>query len=656
MVNKKFKTLISCVAITAMINTTPYSVFAATTASSNSSITTNSSSVSSNFKLVNADSTWVVDTTTKLSKLTIGDGAAITAPDGYSVTLSVNGIGKTIESGTYEGNVVLSITKQNVVEYAKANLTHYFRQGLYVDSTGVVDDKSVKAIVIGGKVTTDSAVNVNINSDEESFNGIYVAGGTYNVKGAKMDSIGNGGNDFAGFGAGIMATGGDTTLVVDGADVFTHGATRPAIIAANGSNLVVKNSKIKTENGTLPSDYKPNVQLGLMKSAPWMLGISGNCRATNVLGSNTTSTYINSSVASEGWGTLSTDDCSNIKLTAINSNIAITGESGYGAYAIGDAVDTFYGSNITTPDYGMIITGGTGIFAASTSQNVKTANSDLKLGLTLNEMKALKEAQTTVKSDRFGVMCHGSGNIYVKDGTIFDAGETTFLVKGTNANINVDGSKGAQLKTGNGVLLQLMDNDDPGPVMIDGVMYNTGVYHEPTGDAALDTTHNTTAVTSGTDTIANFSNITLSGNFYNSTRGGTSTDMTGKEVNLAKNLSLNFDKAKITGVISASTAKHAIDTITSEEYKQLGEITNTSAAAINNGVIVSLTNGSTWTVTGNSYLTSLTIGKDSKITAPNGYKVNMKVNGYETNITSGTYNGKIEFTITQNNNKNNFTN
>jgi hypothetical protein len=650
MINKKLKILICCVAITAMINTTPYSVFAATTASSNSAVTASSKSVSSNFKLVDANSTWVVDTTTKLSKLTIGDGSTITAPDGYSVTLSVNGVGKTIEPGTYEGDVVLSITKQNVVEYSNANLTHYFRQGLYVDSTGVVDAKSVKAVVVGGKVTTDSAVNVKINSDEESFNGIYVAGGTYNVKGTKIDFTGNGGNDFAGFGAGIMATGSDTTLVVDSADVQTHGAIRPAIIAANGSNLVVKNSNIKTENGILPADYKPNVQLGLMKSAPWMLGISGNCRATNVLGSGTTSTYINSSVASEGWGVLSTDDCSNVKLTSINSNISITGNSGYGAYAIGDAVDTFYGSKINTPDYSMIITGGTGIFGASTSENVQTANNSLKLGLTSNEMKALKETQTTVKSDRFGVMCHGSGNIYVKDGTTFDTGETTFLIKGTNANINVDGSKGAQLKTGNGVLLQLMDNDDPGPVMTDGVMYNTGVYHEPTGDATLDTAHNTTTVTSGTDTIANFSNITLNGNFYNSTRGGTSTDMTGKEVNLAKNLSLNFDNTKITGVISSSNAKHAIYTITSDEYKQLGEVTNAPAAAINNGAIVSLTNGSTWTVTGNSYLTSLTIADGAKITAPDGYKVTMKVNGSETNISSGTYKGEIELIVTKNNN------
>lgn len=649
MVNQKLKKLISCVAIAAMINSTPYSVFAATTTSSNSAVTEVSNAIVSNFKLVNENSTWVVDATTKLSKLTISDGAAITAPDGYSVTLSVNGVGKPIEPGTYEGNIVLSITKQNVVEYTKANLVHYFRQGLYVDSTGVVDDKSVKAVVVGGNVTTDSAVNVNINSDEESFNGIYVAGGTYNIKGSKIHFIGNGENDFAGLGAGIMATGSDTTLVVDSTDVFTHGAIRPAIIAANGSNLVVKNSKIITENGTLPSDYKPNVQLGLMKSAPWMLGISGNCRATNVLGSNTTSTYINSSVASEGWGTLSTDDCSNIKLTSINSNIAITGDSGYGAYAIGDAVDTFYGSNITTPDYGMIITGGTGIFASSTSQNVITANRDLNLGLTSNEIKSLKERQTTVKSNRFGVMCHGSGNIYVKDGTIFDTGETTFLIKGTNANIDVDGSKGAQLKTKNGVLLQLMDNDDPGPVISDGVMYNTGVYHEPTGDATLDTTHSTATVTSGTDTIANFSNITLNGNFYNSTRGGTSTDMTGNEINLAKNLSLNFDNTKITGVISASTAKHAIDTITSTEYKQLGEVTNTPATAINNGVIVSLTNGSTWTVTGDSYLTRLTITDGAKIAAPNGYKVTMKVNGSETNIMSGTYNGKIEFTVTKSN-------
>ena len=109
---------------------------------------------------------------------------------------------------------------------------------------------------------------------------------------------------------------------------------------------------------------------------------------------------------------------------------------------------------------------------------------------------------------------------------------------------------------------------------------------------------------------------------------------------------LTFDKANITGIITASSAKHAKDTITSEDYKLLGEVSNTAIEAVNNGVIVTLT-GSTWTVTGTSYLTSLTIGEGSSISAPEGYSVTMTVNGVKKAIGAGSYKGKIVLTVTK---------
>ncbi|MDS0526017.1 hypothetical protein NNC19_10030 [Clostridium sp. SHJSY1] len=640
---KKKRIIISCVAIASIMSSTSCLTFATTIPSSTLSIT-DTLSVTENSKTVEANTTWTIDKTTKLQKLIIGEGSSIAAPERYDVTLSVNGVGKAIEKGTYRGDIVLSVTKQNVVKYSPS-LTHYFKQALYVDSTGIVSDKSVKAEVVGGNVTNTSADNINIKSEEEKFNAIYVPGGTYSINDSRLSLIGNGGNDFAGYGAGIMSTGKNTTVVVNNTNIDTHGAIRTAVVADAGSNMIVKNSNISAKDGVLPSDYKANVQPGLMKSAPWMLGISGNCRATNVLGENTKATYINSSVSAEGWGALSVDACKNVKLTAINSKIAVTGKSGYGAYAIGDSIDSFYGCKINVPDYGLIVTGGTGNFGASTSEKLNTLNSDLSLGLTSGELKSLQETQTTVKSNRFGVMWHGNGTVNIKDGTVFETGETSFLIKGAAANINMDGSKGAHVKSASGVILQLMDNDDPGAVMSDGVMYNTGVYKEPTGDATLDESHDTTIVTKDTDTIANFSNTILKGDFYNSTRGGTATDFMGNKKNLAKNLSLNFDKTKINGVISASNSKHAKDTITSEDYEELGEVTNAVSSAVNNGVIVSLTNGSNWTVTGKSCLTSLTIDNDSKITTPNGYKVTMKIDGNETEIKAGTYKGNIVITI-----------
>ncbi|NTV91007.1 MAG: hypothetical protein HGA22_11720, partial [Clostridiales bacterium] len=477
-------------------------------------------------KVVAAGQTWTVEQTTRLSQLRIETGGAVNTTAGHSLTMTVNSIGTAIAPGNYRGDVVITVADENPVAY-KA-LTHYFRQGIYVDGSGYVAEKSVPAIVTGGKPTNTETRNFKIISNEEAFNGVYVKdAGNYSLINPTINFKGNGGNDFAGYGAAVMATGTSTKLVVDGASINTKGAVRTGIVAAGGSSLVVKNSEIYTQNGILPADYVPTVELGAMKEVPWMLGLVGNCRATNLLGNGTKATYINSSIAAEGWGVLSTDDCSGVRLTSINSRIGITGKSGYGAYAIGNAVDAFYGSEIDVPDYAVIITGGSAIFASSASATVAKLNSDLGLGLTAKELKAIRTKQSAVRSGRFGVMWHGSGSVDISDGTIFDTGETAFLVKGASATINVDGSKGAQVRTRNGVLVQLMDNDDPGPVNVNGKMLNQGVYKEPIATPAKESSHDLTTYTSGTDTLATFSNIELKGDIYNSTRGGTSTSGSG---------------------------------------------------------------------------------------------------------------------------------
>jgi hypothetical protein len=111
-------------------------------------------------------------------------------------------------------------------------------------------------------------------------------------------------------------------------------------------------------------------------------------------------------------------------------------------------------------------------------------------------------------------------------------------------------------------------------------------------------------------------------------------------------MTLTFDNAKITGVISASTAVHQKATITAEDYRLLGEVTNTPAAAVNNGVLVTLTNGSVWTVTGTGYLTGLSIAEGASVVAPSGQNLVMKVNGKTTAIEAGDYKGQIELSLT----------
>jgi hypothetical protein len=70
------------------------------------------------------------------------------------------------------------------------------------------------------------------------------------------------------------------------------------------------------------------------------------------------------------------------------------------------------------------------------------------------------------------------------------------------------------------------------------------------------------------------------------------------------------------------------------------------AAAINNGVIVTLNSHATWTVTGTSYLTKLSLDSTSRVVAAPGKNVSLTVNGASTNITPGqSYTGTIVLTV-----------
>ena len=120
--------------------------------------------------------------------------------------------------------------------------------------------------------------------------------------------------------------------------------------------------------------------------------------------------------------------------------------------------------------------------------------------------------------------------------------------------------------------------------------------------------------------MLSFSDISLNGNFYNGLRGGPATAGGGPGGGPAVglNLVLNFASSQVTGVITATLAEHYVDTIDSSNWWELGHVSNTPQAVINNGVIVALTDGSTWTVTGTSYLSALSLDATSSVAGPRG--------------------------------------
>ncbi|WP_406350347.1 hypothetical protein [Streptomyces sp. NBC_00658] len=608
---------------------------------------------------VGSGETVEVTATTKLSSLTIEEGGVLAAPDGYNLSLTVNsvetgselalltdgygGAATAIAAGTYRGDVVITVAESNKLAFS--TLTFPFRQAIYVDSDGVDKAKSVLANVRGGCATDSAATGIRLASNGEAFNGVYVTGGgSYALTNPKIAFVGNGRNDFIGYGASVQGTGEGTTLVVNGATISNQGVVRTAVVADATANVIVKNSTLHCADGTVPDEY-PASGTGdtkYMITVPWMLGLSGNVRTTNLLGANTRASYINSRVSSENWGALSVDGGSNCTLTVINSEIANTGGVGYGSYAIGNVTEHILGSRYDVGDYVLITWSGTVHYGDSTKAAVAELNTGLELGLTSRELAALPVQSNDLTSGRFGFMWYGASAVTIDGGTRVRTGKTTFLSKASAATVSVDGSDGATIEAGNGVIFQLMDTDRPSSVQVSGKPWSSetiGSYTEPTGSPAKSSTWVTTSAQKA-DSAATFTDISLKGDFYNSVRGGGNANLQGQ------NLVLTFDASTVEGVISASATKHSVSTITVAEYREIGEVTNTAQAVVNNGVIVTLKNGATWTVAGTSYLSALTIGSGASVTAPAGRTVTLTVDGTATAITPGTtYTGSLTLTV-----------
>jgi len=564
----------------------------------------------------------ILSETVALDKLVIEEGGAIAAPAGYAITLTVDGVetGQALVTttgtetallpGTYEGEVVLTVTESNNMTFQ--NLVFPIRQAVYLDETGVNEAKSVLAAVLGD---ADSMGDYRIFSTGECFNGVYAAGGDHTLENVTIHLVGNGRNDMAAQGAAITARGEGTRLILDGCTVINKGVVRTTAISADGANLVVKNSTLVAMDGTLPEDYVPGADLAQMRGGFPVGGSTGNCRGTNLIGTGSRAAYINSWVSAEGWGVLSTDNCTSPYLTAINSFIAVTGDEigGYGAYAIGNPTEHFLGCTMDVDFDIVTVKGGFITIGDSDKETVASLNDELELGLTEEELDALPEQGSTIRSRRFGIMCTGAGSVDITGDTDIRTGETFFLNKGQKITLNVDGSEGASIAAENGILMQVMDSDDPGP--------SGNPYTEPTEDPTRDEGFDVTAVENAA--VSNFSNIELEGDFYNAV-GYTKAS---GEMNMA----LNFDNTEVTGVITSSSSDHLKDElyINEEDYRMFGVLVNTPCPAVNNGVIVSLANGSVWNVTGESYLTSLSLDRSCVV---NG---TVSVDGAAVDVSSG---------------------
>ena len=67
---------------------------------------------------LDAGEAWIVDRATRLQSLTLAPGAALAAPAGQRLTLSVDGVETTARPGRYQGDLMLSVTAAHDVVFS----------------------------------------------------------------------------------------------------------------------------------------------------------------------------------------------------------------------------------------------------------------------------------------------------------------------------------------------------------------------------------------------------------------------------------------------------------------------------------------------------------------------------------------------------------
>ncbi len=395
------------------------------------------------------------------------EGAEIVIPADMETEPTVDGLADGLCSWTTGGTEAGTI---NGNDYA-------FTPAIYIN--GGAYDKE-KSIVKDADVTDTEASNLTLTVEKEGVNGIMVNNSDYtiadsviSVNAAEADGMET--CDFSGIGAAI-AVYGQSALTIRNTVVNADGVANLAVFTDNGSSALLDHVTLHSDGGTLYEDYINSPNQGTMVAPPWILGIMGNSRGTNLEGTDSTMSVVDSDVSASNWAVLSTDAGSNMYLNVVNTKMVLTGneeelqagglysetnpytdKNGYGTYVIGNALETFLGTTMDVGTYATIFTGGTGYYG-----NLKAGESyDLLAadGSAHHTYTAQEDVQTVIHSDTFGFMAHQGNNECTLDGVEVNSAYTNFLVKsGNNSTIHV--KNGTRINAENGILLQLMDNDD----------------------------------------------------------------------------------------------------------------------------------------------------------------------------------------------------
>ncbi|MCD7955709.1 MAG: hypothetical protein LUG93_08160 [Lachnospiraceae bacterium] len=501
----------------------------------------------------------------------------------------------------------------------------------------------------------DSVSGLVINESTSGMNGIVVSSANVDFDDISIvldtDADGSDTCDFTGKGT-ALAVFGDSDVTLSNSTITTAGVATMPLFTDDGATLTVKNTSIEALGGTLYASYTNTYEQSVMVAPPWVLGIMGTSRASNLMGTDSTLNFLDSTAKAALWAVLSTDSGSGMVMNVYNSTLELTqavetdqaiqedgGQittadnpytvnygSGYGTYVIGNAEEHMVGATLNVGTYAAIFTGGSMDFATLTAGEYTLTNAD---GSTTSYTYSGSDKNSVINSETFGFMAHQSDNtLSLGSGTSLNTGYTSFLIKtgGSLTSFTAD-IIDTEISAGNNVLIQLLDNEDS--LIGTG---SSGFNTEYTESAGWNT--DASSGTSSASVIFNFTDEeNLAGNIYNAS--GYQLGGTGVTVNLS-NTSYTGAAAPTTaihvdytgseyvrdekngyaleaGEMDEALLEYQNTSIIISEYYDLGHVANMINSNGTNTVSMSLTDGSVWYVTGTSIVDSVSVSEDSSI-------------------------------------------
>ena len=311
------------------------------------------------------------------------------------------------------------------------------------------------------------------------------------------------------------------------------------------------------------------------------------------------------------------------------------GGTGYSSYSIGANINV-YSNCLVNADYGNVEANE---YASSAYVNGTVVNARKSIVMCHSNAGGITFcADSELNAGEIAFVYKGTGDGYTQENIDDNAASSTMMMGATGSNLYV-----RNCKIDAPVLVLAFDSDDPGSLGGTEITFDDSIAPK---DEGFDVTKRdnwgpaSTMWTAGTE--YNYNEVVEA--YFEDCAGDSALngDIFNCHQFTSKNLVLTLDGSELTGIISSGWCEHDVDgvsrelpygdeTIVSEDgltygcRENLGRVTCHASETVNNGVIVTLKNGSVWNVTETSYVSVLDVDDSST------------VNGKITKLDNGLY-------------------